>query len=51
VSQAIYFKEINSIADLRHHVSRSRRVILGNPRKDTIQVVFRRLADNDLHMP
>jgi hypothetical protein len=51
VSQAVYFKEIDPITNPPDHVSRSRGVVLGDPSKDAVQIIFRGLADDDLHIP
>jgi hypothetical protein len=50
VREAVRFQESNSVAKRRDHHG-GLRVVLRDPRKYSIEIIFRKLADGDLHIP
>jgi hypothetical protein len=51
VRKCIKFKQVYPIANASHHSGGSARIIIGNPSKNTIEIVFRGSADDDFHTP
>jgi hypothetical protein len=44
-------KEIDAIANARHHVSGGMTIVFCYPREDTVEIVLRGFADDDFHTP
>jgi hypothetical protein len=51
VRETVRFQKGNPIAQRRDHRSGRRWVVLRDPRKYPIKIIFRKLADDDLHIP
>jgi hypothetical protein len=47
----IQFQSIDGITDPANHLGRSPNIVLGDPRKNAINIIIRRPADDYFHTP